>query len=110
MIAYTIHDIAENVCIMLYSYCRCLLPSILKNIIQVRKISARWLPAMLRDDQNWVLYILIINAKQLLNILTNFNQRQFSNIVTGDQTWVQYFKPVRNIGSKTWQYRHGKML
>ena len=107
MIAYTIHDIAENVGIMLLQM---LITQFLKNIIQVRKISARWIPAMLRDDQKCALYILILNAKQLLNILTNFNQRQFSNIVAGDKTCVNYFKPVRNIGNKIWQTRCGKML
>jgi hypothetical protein len=34
-------------------------------------------------------------AKQLLKMFPKFNQRQFGNIVTGDETWVLYLEPVR---------------
>ena len=38
----------------------------------------------------------------------NFNQRQFANIVTGDETWVHYFEPVRKVGNKIWLSKHGR--
>ena len=60
-------------------------------ILKVRKISARWIPHILTDDQKQVQ---VQTAKQLLKMFPKFNQRQFANIVTGDKTWVHYFEPV----------------
>ena len=38
----------------------------------------------------------------------NFNQRQIANIVTGDETWVHYFEPVRKVGNKIWLPKHDR--
>ena len=34
---------------------------------------------------------------------------QFPNIVTGEETWVHYFEPVRKIGNKIWQTKYSRM-
>ena len=41
-------------------------------------------------------------AKQMLKILSNFNEKKFVNVVTGDETWVHYSEPVRNVRNKIW--------
>ena len=41
-------------------------------------------------------------AKLLLKILPTFDENKFANVVTGDETWVHYFKPVRKINNKIW--------
>lgn len=78
---------------------------ILKRILKVRKISARWIPHILTDGQKKVR---IQTAKRLLKMFPNFNQRQFANIVTGDETWVHYFEPVRKVGNKLWLTKHSR--
>ena len=37
-----------------------------------------------------------------------FNQRRFPNIITNDETRVYYLEPVRNIGHKILQTKHGR--
>lgn len=37
---------------------------------------------------------------QLLKMFPKFNQRQFPNIATGNETWVHSFEPVWKIGNK----------
>lgn len=37
-------------------------------------------------------------ARQLLNMFPVFSQRKFSNIVTGDETWIPSLEPVRQNG------------
>ncbi|XP_062593106.1 histone-lysine N-methyltransferase SETMAR-like [Saccostrea cucullata] len=95
---YTIRDIAKAVGISRVHF-------ILKRILKVRKISARWIPHTLTDDQKKVR---IQTAKRLLKMFPNFNQRQFANIVTGDETGVHYFEPVRKVGNKLWLTKHGR--
>ena len=41
-------------------------------------------------------------AKQLLKILPNFDEKKLANVITGDETWVHYFEPVRNVNNKIW--------
>ena len=31
-----------------------------------------------------------------------------SNVVTGDETWVHYFEPVRKVSNKIWATKHSK--
>ena len=33
---------------------------------------------------------------------------QFANVVTGDETWVHYFEPVRKVSNKIWATKHSK--
>ena len=35
-------------------------------------------------------------------------EKQFADVVTGDETWVHYFKPVRQVSNKIWATKHIK--
>ena len=70
---------------------------ILKNILNFRKISARWVPHLLTDGQMKQRDKI---AKQMLKILLNFDEKKFANVVTGGETWVHYSEPVRKVSNK----------
>ena len=37
-----------------------------------------------------------------------YDKKQFANVVTGDETWVLYFEPVRKVSNKIWATKHSK--
>jgi len=37
-----------------------------------------------------------------------YDKKHFANVVTGDETWVHYFEPVRKVSNKIWATKHGK--
>ena len=37
-----------------------------------------------------------------------YDKKQFANVVTGDETWVHYFEPVRKVSIKIWSTKHSK--
>ena len=37
-----------------------------------------------------------------------YDKKQFANVVTGDETWVYYFEPVRKVSNKIWATKHNK--
>ena len=78
---------------------------ILKKHLKVGKISARWVPHLLTDEQKrqWVKV-----AKKLLQMFPKYDKKQFANVVTGDETWVHYFEPVRKVSNKIWATKHNK--
>ena len=78
---------------------------ILKKHLKVRKISARWVPHLLTDEQKrqWVKV-----AKKLLQMFPKYDKKQFANVVTGDETWVHYFEPIRRVSNKIWATKHSK--
>ena len=47
-------------------------------------------------------------AKKLLQMFPKFDKKQFANVVTGDETWVHYFEPVRKVSNKIWATKHSK--
>ena len=47
-------------------------------------------------------------AKKLLQMFPKYDKKQFANVVTGDETWVHYFEPVRNVSNKSWATKHSK--
>ena len=47
---------------------------------------------------------LYVTAKNV----SKFNQRQFANIATGDETWIHYFEPVTKIGNKIWLTKYDR--
>ena len=70
---------------------------ILKNILYVRKISARWVPHLLTDGQKKQRVKI---AKQLLKIFPKYDAKR--NVVTGHETGIHYFVPVRKVSNKIW--------
>ena len=47
-------------------------------------------------------------AKKLLQMFPKYDKKQFANFVTGDETWVHYFEPVRKVSNKIWATNHSK--
>ena len=47
-------------------------------------------------------------AKKLLQMFPKYDKKQFANVVTGDETWVHYFEPVRKASNKIWATKHSK--
>ena len=41
-------------------------------------------------------------------MLSKYDKKQFANFVTGDETWVHYFEPVRKGSNKIWATKHSK--
>ena len=78
---------------------------ILKKHLKVRKISARWVPHLLTDEQKRQQ---VKVAKNLLQMFPKYDKKQFANVVTGDETWVHYFEPVRKVSNKVWATKHSK--
>ena len=94
---FTVRDIARKVGISLST-----VHLILKKHLKVRKISARWVPHLLTDEQR------VKVAKKLLQMFPKYDKKQFANVVTGDETWVHYFEPVRKVSNKIWVTKHSK--
>ena len=96
----TVRDIARKVGISLST-----VHLILKKHLKVRKISARWVPHLLTDEQKRQR---VKVAKKLLQMFQKYDEKQFANVVTGDETWVHYFEPVRKVSNKIWATKHSK--
>ena len=47
-------------------------------------------------------------AKKLLQMFPKYDKKQFANAVTGDETWVHYFEPVRKVSNKIWATKRSK--
>ena len=97
---FTVCDIARKVGISLST-----VHLILKKHLKVRKISARWVPHLLNDEQKRQR---VKVAKKLLQMFPKYDKNQFSNVVTGDETWVHYFEPIRKVSNKIWATKHSK--
>ena len=97
---FTVRDIARMIGISLST-----VHLILMKHLKVRKISARWVPHLLTDERKrqWVKV-----AKKLLQMFPKYDKKQFANVVTGDETWVHYFEPVRKVSNKIWATKHSK--
>ena len=97
---FTVRDIARKVGISLST-----VHLILKKHLKVRKISARWVPHLLTDEQKRQR---VKVAKKLLQMFPKYDKKQFANVATGDETWVHYFEPVRKVSNKIWATKHSK--
>ena len=97
---FTVRDIARKVGISFST-----VHLILKKHLKVRKISARWVPHLLTDEQKRQR---VKVAKKLLQMFPKYDKKQFANVVTGDETWVHFFEPVRKVSNKIWATKHSK--
>ena len=77
------HQIASIVGISAASVFR-----ILKRNLKMRRITARWIPHLLSDKQK---HVRLQTAKKLLKMFPEYQRKQFSDIITGDETWVHFF-------------------
>ena len=97
---FTVGDTARKVRISLSK-----VHLILKKHLKVRKISARWVSHLLIDEQKRQR---VKVAKKLLQTFPKYDKKQFANVVTGDETWVHYFEPVRKVTNKIWATKYSK--
>ena len=97
---FTVHDIARKVGISLST-----VHLLLKKHLKVRKISARWVPHLLTDEQKRQRVKVAI---KLLQRFPKYGKKQFANFATGDETLVYCFEPVRKVSKKIWATKHSK--
>jgi hypothetical protein len=51
-------------------------------------ISPRWIPHLLSNKQN---YVRLGICKETVQWFPKYQRKQFSDIITGDETWVYFF-------------------
>ena len=78
---------------------------LLKFKLGLRKISARWIPHLLTKDQK---NIRAKYAKKRLKEYSKFDQRKFSDIITGDEMWIHFYEPHRKTSNRVWATKGAK--
>ena len=74
--------------------------SVLTDILGMSKVSARWVPLMLTDDQKRI----PINISRYLLIHYEDDPGNFiEQVVTQDETWVHHFDPESKMQNKQWK-------
>ena len=71
---------------------------ILKKHLKVRKISARWVPHLLTDEQK---RLRVKVAKKLLQMFPKYDKKQFANFVTGDETGSIILSPSERLAVRS---------
>ena len=79
--------------------------TVLRRDLKMRKISARWILHLVTKEQKLARVRI---AKQLLKQFPKYNNQSFANIITGNETWVHFYKPKRKIQNKIWATKVGK--
>ena len=74
--------------------------TILKKLLDLRKVCARWVPHLLTEEQKTQR---LKCARALLKTYKVCNGRVISNLLTGDETWVHMFEPQRRVDNKQWK-------
>ena len=64
------------------------------------------MPHLLTDEQKSWQRVKV--AKQLLQMFPKYDKKQFANVITGDETWIHYFEPIRKVKNKIWATKHSK--
>ncbi|KFD70534.1 hypothetical protein M514_17327 [Trichuris suis] len=72
---------------------------ILHETLGLRKLSARWVPKALREEQ---LDRRVNLSRELLTKIEANETGFFDRIVTGDETWIYQYHPESKIQSKQW--------
>ena len=66
--------------------------TILKKLLDLRKVCARWVPHLLTEEQKTQRLKCV---RELLKTYKGCNSPVISNLLTGDETWVHLFEPQR---------------
>ena len=77
---------------------------ILKQRLKLRKISARWVPHLLSQEEK---DRRVKIASELLQIYDGCDDRRLFEIVTGDETWISFFEPEGKENNKVWIGENG---
>lgn len=97
---FTVREIARKVGISIGA-----VHSILKKHLKMNKITARWIPHLLTEEQK---RLRLKTAKTLLKMYPKYNSRSFAAVVTGDETWVHFYEPRRKLQNKVWATKNMK--
>ncbi|KAI6648146.1 Transposase [Oopsacas minuta] len=73
--------------------------TILKADLELRKIQVRWIPHCLTFPQKAARLQM---AKENLEIYEGSDPRRLLEIVTGDETWIQFKPPIRKQDGRVW--------
>lgn len=75
--------------------------TILHDHLGVRKLCARWIPHLLKDEQkkNRVIW-----CKKMFRKFNSGNSKVVFNIVTGDETWIYSYEPETKRQSAVWVF------
>ena len=77
---------------------------ILKEVLKLKKVCARWIPHLLTNEQKGGR---VEKASQLLARYKNADFRRLHEIVTGDETWLYFFEPDCKENNKVWVSENG---
>lgn len=72
---------------------------ILSDELNMKKLSARWVPRLLTDDQK---RIRMLNSKECLGRFQKNKADFIRRFITTDETWVHHYTPETKIQSKQW--------
>ena len=79
--------------------------TILKKLLDLRKVCARWIPHLLTEEQKTQC---LKCARELLKTYKGCYSRVISNLLTGDETWMHMFEPQRRADNKQWKGKDQK--
>ena len=77
----------------------------LKKMLKVTKISARWIPHLLTDEQKGTRLQM---AKKLLKKYPKYQKKVFDSLITGNETWVYFQEPKPEVDKRIWALKHAK--
>ena len=72
---------------------------ILREDLHMRKISAKWVPRALIEQQKWCRYVTCILLERYQN-----GENLLNNIITIDETWVRAYEPELKRQSAQWRH------
>lgn len=103
---YTLDELAEKVrCTSKIDCSRTSIQKIIHDELQLRKVSARWVPRLLTEQ----------HKTQRLNAASTFlkayeeeGESLLHRVVTGDETWVYHYRPESKRQSMQWVPKGGR--
>ena len=72
---------------------------ILRNHLQMRKLTARWVPRLLTDSQK---RDRVMACRELQQICEELGEVFWTRIITTDETWLPFYMPESKEQSKQW--------
>src|ERR1043166_3927749 len=75
--------------------------AILRDVLEVHKVSARWVPRQLTPDQKQTR---VTSSEENLDVFQADPQDFLARYVTMDETWVHHFDPETKLQSKQWRH------
>jgi histone-lysine N-methyltransferase SETMAR len=90
----TYEEIAEDLQISAPS-----IHTIIYDHLHLRKVTARWVPHLLKPAE---MEARVRISKEMLSLFENGESSKIKLILTGDETWLYNFEPLRKSQSRQW--------